>query len=175
MAKRVAPLALALVAVLVAAVALQPAAFTVERSTSISAPADAIYPHIASLRAMNEWSPFAKMDPKLVTQYEGPESGVGASSSWEGPQMGKGRLRITGASPPGRLEMELEMLAPMAGTNQITFLLEPAQGGTQVTWRMQGRNGFIGKAMTMVGAMDGMVGKPFEDGLQALARLVEGA
>ncbi len=40
---------------------------------------------------------------------------------------------------------------------------------------MQGRNGFVGKAMTLVGGMDRMVGQPFEDGLQALKRLVESA
>ena len=57
MAKRIALLSLALVAVMVASVALQPAAFTVERSLAISAAPDAIYPHIASLRAKLEANP----------------------------------------------------------------------------------------------------------------------
>src|SRR5262245_23705326 len=91
-------------------VALQPAAFSVERSLVIAGSGESIYLNIASLRAMDVWSPWEKMDPKLETKYEGPESGVGARSSWKGPEMGKGRLEITQADPPRALDLELTMI-----------------------------------------------------------------
>ena len=159
--------------VLALVVALQPAAFVVERRTQIAAPPERVYGHIASLRAMDAWSPWVRMDPQLKVAYEGPESGVGARSSWQGPDMGEGRLTVTGAQPGREVEMRLEMLSPMRATNRIVFTLLPADGGTEVTWRMEGRNGFFGKAVALVAGMDGMVGGPFEQGLAALKTLVE--
>ena len=174
MLKRIALSLGAAIVVLVVVIALQPAEFTVERSATIEAPPEVVYAHIENLRLMDEWNPFAKMDPKLQTVYEGPEAGVGARSSWQGPQMGKGRISITEATPEQAIEMKLEMLEPMEGTNRIRFTLVPVADGTAVTWRMDGRNGFVGKAVALVAGMDRMVGSEFEKGLAALAARVEG-
>ena len=162
-----------LVVALLGVIALQPAAFTVERSARIAAPAEVVYAHIENLRLMDEWQPFAKMDPQLKLEYAGPEAGVGARSSWEGPQMGRGRISVTAAQPVEQVEMKLEMLSPMPATNRILFTLSPAGGGTEVTWRMDGRNGFVGKAFALFGDVDAMLGGEFEKGLAALAALVE--
>lgn len=162
--------AIALAAVIIAA---QPSAFAIERSVSIEAPASLIYGHIASVRAMDVWSPWSKMDPQLQTVYDGPESGVGARSSWEGPKMGKGRVTVTAAAPDREVEMKLEMLAPMAATNRVLFTLNPSGATTAVTWRMEGTNGFVGKAMALVMNMETMVGDEFARGLGSLKTLVE--
>lgn len=114
----------AIVALAAVIIAAQPSAFTIERSVAIEAPASLIYGHIASVRAMDVWSPWSKMDPQLQTIYDGPDSGVGARSSWEGPQMGKGRVTVTAAAPDREVEMKLEMLAPMAATNRVLFTAE---------------------------------------------------
>jgi uncharacterized protein YndB with AHSA1/START domain len=154
-------------------VAAQPSAFVVERSATIAAPPEVVYGHIASLRAMDAWSPWVRMDAQLKVAYAGPESGVGARSSWEGPEMGAGRLTVTAVKPGREIEMRLEMLSPMQATNRIVFTLAPSGTGTQVTWRMEGRNGFVGKAVGLFMDMDGMVGGPFESGLVSLASLAE--
>ena len=163
----------AILAIVAVVVALQPAAFVVERSVTIDAPAAAIYGHIASVRAMDVWSPWTKMDPQMQVVYDGPESGVGSRSSWEGPRMGKGRVSVTAVRPDREIEMKLEMLAPMEGTNRVLFTLAPADRATAVTWHMEGRNGFVGKAFSLFGDMDAMVGGPFEQGLASLKQLVE--
>lgn len=175
MLKKIALGLVALIVVLVVVVALQPAEFTVERSTTIEAPPEVVYARIENLRLMDEWNPFAKMDPEMQTVYEGPEAGVGARSSWQGPQMGKGRIAIIAAKPEQEVEMKLEMLEPMAGTNRILFTLAPAGDGTAVTWRMDGRNGFVGKAVALFVGMDRMVGSEFEKGLVSLEALAEAA
>lgn len=171
--KRIALGAAALGVVAAGFVATRPAAFVVERSRQVAAPPEVVYGHIASLRAMDAWSPWVRMDPKLKIVYEGPESGVGARSSWEGPEMGAGRLTVTGVEPGREVEMQLEMLSPMQATNRIVFTLAPAGAGTRVTWRMEGRHGFLGKAIGLFMDMDSMVGGPFESGLTSLAALVE--
>ena len=63
--KRLAVAAAAFVALLLAVVALQPSSFVVERSAAIEAPPVIVYSHIHSLRAMDRWSPFARMDPEM--------------------------------------------------------------------------------------------------------------
>ena len=162
-----------LVLAVAAFVATRPEGFVVERTERVEAPPGVVYEHIASLRAMDVWSPWVHMDANMKVAYDGPESGVGARSSWEGPEMGKGRLTVTGVAPGREVEMRLEMLEPMAATNRILFTLVPSGTGTEVTWRMEGRNGFVGKAMTLLVGMDRMVGGPFEQGLLALKGVAE--
>jgi hypothetical protein len=172
MLKKLAIASAAMLAIAAATIALQPSAFVVERTVSIDAPAARIHPHIASVRAMDAWSPWVKMDPQMQTVYDGPESGVGSRSSWEGPQMGKGRVTVVAVAPDA-IEMKLEMLEPMAATNRVIFRLEPRGTATDVTWHMEGTNGFVGKAMSLVMSMDRMIGDEFAKGLAALKAQVE--
>jgi hypothetical protein len=159
--------------VLVAVIAMQPSSFSIERSAAIEAPPDIVYGHIENLRAMNAWSPWAKMDPQMKITYQGPEVGVGASSSWEGPESGKGRMTITAVKPNQEVDIKLEFMAPMEATNRALFTLAPSDGATRVTWRMEGTNGFVGKAFALAMNMDEMVGGEFERGLASLKTLAE--
>jgi hypothetical protein len=65
------------------------------------------------------------------------------------------------------------MLEPMAATNRVIFRLEPRGTATDVTWHMEGTNGFVGKAMSLVMSMDRMIGDEFAKGLAALKAQVE--
>jgi uncharacterized protein YndB with AHSA1/START domain len=170
-------IALTLVAGLVilpAFIALQPSDFAIERSATIQAPPSLIYAHIQSPRAMNEWSPFAQGDPQMKIAYAGPEGGVGASSSWDSAKLGKGRMTVSDVKPDQEVEMKLEFMAPMEATNRARFSLVPEGEVTRVTWRMEGHNGFVAKAFTLVMNMDKMVGGEFEKGLASMKTLAEG-
>jgi hypothetical protein len=173
MGKKIALGVAAALLVFVGVVAMQPSSFDVSRSAIVRAPADVVYRHIESLRAMDVWSPYAHMDPQLKLSYDGPESGAGARSSWVGPQMGTGSLTVTRVVPDREVEMSLDMLTPMEAHNRILFTLVPKDGATEVTWRMQGRSGFLGKAIGLFVHMDGMVGGQFEEGLAALQKVAE--
>ena len=69
------------------------------------------------------------------------------------------------------------------GAVKASIWANPTDGGTRVSWIMEGKNGFVPKAFSLLMNMDKMVGKDFEEGLanlntaaQAEARLgVEGA
>ena len=160
--------------ILSVAIALRPSAFAIERTVEIQAPSEVIYVHIQSPRAMNEWSPFAKGDPKMTIRYDGPEAGVGASSSWDSPQMGKGRMTVSDVKPNREVGLELEFLAPLRATNRGLFTLAPDGEVTRVTWRMEGQNGFVQKAFGLFMNMDKMVGGEFEKGLASLKTVAEG-
>jgi hypothetical protein len=162
-----------ILAVAALVVALQPAAFAIERSALIQAPAGVIYPHIASLRAMNQWSPFAQGDPQMKIVYEGPDGAVGSSSAWDSKQMGKGKMIVTGLSPDRQVDLRLEFLSPYEATNTAKFVLAAEGSATRVTWRMEGTNGFLGKAFGLVMNTEKMVGGQFEKGLASIQTLTE--
>ena len=164
---------LILIAVLAIVIALQPAEFTVERSALIQAPPVVIYPHIENLHAFNAWNPFARMDPQMTLSYTGPDSGVGASSSWVAPEMGKGRMTITKVTTDREVAMDLEFFEPMAAKNRVTFVLAPEGDSTRVSWRMDGRNNFVGKAAGLLMDVDKMTGDAFEQGLTTLKQTTE--
>ncbi len=165
----------AVVTILALFVALQPADFRIERSVTIAAPSQAIYGYVSDLRAMEAWSPYAKMDLAQVNTYSGPATGVGATCDWQGGQAGRGRMTIVGAEPGREVDLRLEFFEPLETTNRVRFTLAPADGATRVTWSMEGHNGFVGKALGLLLDMDRMVGAEFEKGLTALKALVESA
>ena len=52
--------------------------FRVERSTTIDAPPEAVYPHLADFHRWTSWSPWEGLDPDMSRTYSGPDAGVGA-------------------------------------------------------------------------------------------------
>jgi uncharacterized protein YndB with AHSA1/START domain len=165
-------LVLAVAAVLVYA-ATRPDTFRIQRTTSINAPPQKIFPLIDDLHAHTTWSPFEK-DPAMKRTHSGAPRGEGAVYEWDGNrQVGAGRIAITESRPPSKVVMALDMLRPFAAHNTVEFLLEPQGNATNVTWAMHGRQPYMAKVMCMFMDPDKMVGSQFEEGLAKLKTLAE--
>jgi hypothetical protein len=167
-----------IVVVLVAAVLLfattRPDTFRVQRTSSIQAPPDKIFPLINDLHRFNTWNPYEKRDPNLKGSYSGAASGKGAAYAFEGNRdVGKGSLEISESSPSSRVVMQLRMTEPMAASNEIEFILEPKGEVTNVTWSMHGQVPYLGKVIQLFFDMDRMVGGDFEAGLASLKAVAE--
>jgi uncharacterized protein YndB with AHSA1/START domain len=164
----------AVLAVLAIVIATRPAAFRVQRTTTIAAPAEVVYAQLEDLHRWGRWNPFEKADPSTRLTFSGPARGVGSSYHFAGKRMGEGRMTIAQLAPNERVAVEAEFIKPMAATNQIEFTLRPAgSGGVALTWAMSGRNGYVGKAVSLFVGMDRMVGGEFEKGLADLKRISE--
>ena len=165
--------AVAIIAVLAYA-ASRPDTFRVQRTASIKAAPERIFPLIDDLHAHTTWSPFEK-DPAMKRTHSGAPRGKGAVYEWNGnSQVGSGRLAITD-STPSKITMALDMFKPFKASNTVEFSLQPNQGGTNVTWQMHGRQPFMAKLMSMFIDCDKMVGKQFEEGLGKMKALAEKA
>ena len=161
---------------LLAVIATRPATFHIERSATVPAPPDSVYARLADFHLWQAWSPWAKLDPAMQTDYSGPESGVGAGYHWVGNKaVGEGRMTITDATPPGRVAIKLDFLKPFPASNTCTFTIAPEGSGTHVTWAMDGHNSFMAKAMSLFMNMDKMIGPDFERGLASLGHVVPSA
>lgn len=169
-------LGLALLALIVT-IALQPAEFRIARSTTVAAPAAAVFRHLNDFRAWQAWSPWAKLDPDCKNTYSGAPEGVGAAMAWEGnDKVGKGSMLIEEVRTAEKLRIRLVFEKPMAATNEAIFTLRAdGNGGTAVEWAMTGENNFMGKAFGLFVDVDKMVGADFERGLANLKALAETA
>jgi carbon monoxide dehydrogenase subunit G len=166
------------VVVLVAAVliyaATKPDTFRVQRSASIKAPPEKIFPLINDLHSWGAWSPYEKKDPAMKKTYSGAANGLGAVYEWEGNKdIGKGRMEIAESSPPSRVMMKLDFVKPFEAHNIVEFTLEPNGDSTDVTWAIHGPSPYMSKVMCLFFDMDSMVGKDFETGLANLKTVAE--
>jgi hypothetical protein len=165
----------AIVLILIAVVAMQPADFRITRKASMAAPQSKVFAQVNDFHLWQAWSPWAKMDPAMKSTYEGPASGTGAIYSWVGnKQVGEGRMTILESRPSDFIRINLEFLKPFKATNTAEFTFQPEGGQTGVTWSMIGKKGFMFKAFGLIMNMDKMVGNDFEKGLAAMKSIVEG-
>jgi hypothetical protein len=152
----------------------RPDTFSVQRSASIKAPPERISAVLSDLRGWQAWSPFEKMDPAMKRSFSGAEKGKGAVYAWSGnDDVGSGSMTITGSEAPSRVALDLHFTAPFEAKNVTTFDVEGDAEGSRVSWAMEGKNDFMGKAVSLFMDMDSMVGKDFETGLANLARASE--
>jgi uncharacterized protein YndB with AHSA1/START domain len=163
-----------LIVVFLGVVATRPDTFRIERSASIAAPPEVIFPFVSDFHHWEQWSPWEKLDPKMKKTHEGPAGAQGSRYSWVGNKdVGEGRMTLVDVKPSDSLSIKLEFLKPFEATNATTFTFKPAAGGTQVTWAMEGHPNFMMKAFSLFADMDARVGKDFESGLGTLKGLAE--
>jgi len=172
---RVIRIVLMLVVLFILFVNSRPSTFHIERSATIAAPADSLYPRIANFHAWDAWSPWARLDPKMKEEFGGTDGAVGSNYAWTSAmdKVGAGRMTLTEAQPSSRVGLKLEFLKPFKSTSSVAFSLAPEGAGTKLTWAMDGPMNFISKFMCLFMSMDKMVGGDFEKGLASLKQQAE--
>jgi uncharacterized protein YndB with AHSA1/START domain len=178
---RKSPVVLMILLVLVVVVAAvlilaarKPDTFRIERSATIKAPPEKIFPLIDSFPAWTSWSPYDNRDPNMKRTYGAVSTGKGATYGWDGNKdIGSGSMEILEATPPSKVVIKLDFTKPFEAHNTAEFTLVPVGDGTTVTWAMYGPQLFMGKVMGLFFNMDKMVGGDFETGLASLKAVAE--
>lgn len=151
----------------------KPDTFRVERTVSIKAPPDKIFPLIVDLKSWTAWSPYEKKDPELKRSFGPVTSGKGATYSWDGNKnVGQGSMEILDASP-GKVVIKLDFVKPFEAHNTAEFIVQPKGDSSSLTWAIYGPSPIISKVMGLFINMDTMIGKDFEAGLADLKALAE--
>ena len=158
---------------------LLPKQVHIERSISVDRPATMMFDMLNSYRYYNEWSPWAKRDPKAQFTVSGPESGVGARMSWIGdPQLvPSGWQQIVASKPYEQINIKLDFDAQ--GVADTGFILTPQGDATRVTWFFdsdltEGVNlldSFLARYFGLL--FDRWVGGDYESGLANLKQFAE--
>ncbi|MFO1086419.1 MAG: SRPBCC family protein [Reyranellaceae bacterium] len=151
----------------------KPDTFRVERTVSIDAPPDKIFPLIVDLKSWTAWSPYEKKDPELKRSFGPITSGKGATYSWDGNKnVGQGSMEILDAAP-GKVVIKLDFVKPFEAHNTAEFIVQPKGNSSSVTWAIYGPSPIVSKIMGLFMNMDTMIGKDFEVGLANLKALAE--
>lgn len=166
-------LAVIVIAILILA-ARRPDHFTVQRSVSIKAAPEKIFPYLNNMHNFTAWSPFEKLEPDMKRSYNGVASGKGATYAWEGSgKAGQGRMEIVDETVPSKVIIKLDFIKPFTANNMVEYTLTAKGDTTEVTWAMSGAAPFFIRIIHVFFDMDRMVGKDFEDGLNNLKNLAE--
>lgn len=165
---------LALMAVVAIVGMFLPRYVSVERDVIVDAAPEAVFPHVNSLQAFSEWSPWGDIDPEMVVTYSGPEAGVGNVMIWESdhPNVGNGRQEILEVVENESVRTALDF--GDMGTAEAWWRLTPEGDGTRVVWGLTADmgSGPIGRWFGLM--MDQWVGADYERGLERLQATVEG-
>ena len=162
------------IAVLLLAVAfLLPSTYSAQRSVTINAPADKVFPLVANNKEWKRWSVWNQRDPNMVTAYSGPEMAAGSKWSWKSASEGNGAMEFSAVEPNKRVGYILTMEDMTPATGDLKFAPEGA--GTKVTWDINGNAGMNPVFRWFGLFMDRMIGPDFEAGLNNLKKLAEAA
>jgi len=152
----------------------KPDSFRVQRSVSIKAPPEKIFPLINDLKAWAGWSPYEKKDPAMKRSFGPITAGKGATYEWAGDKnVGQGHMEILEASPSKKVLIKLDFIRPFEAHNMAEFTLDPKGDTTLATWAIYGPSAYITKVMGLFFNMDTMIGKDFEAGLADLKTTAE--
>jgi len=154
--------------------ATRPDTFQVQRTATIQAPPEKIFPLINDFNRWDAWSPWEKKDPGMKRSFGTVTAGKGAAYAWDGNKdVGQGSMEITESAAPSRLAIRLSFVKPFEAHNNVEFSLIPRGAATQVTWTMRGPVPYISKIIHMFIDIDRMVGGDFEIGLASLKAIAE--
>src|SRR6185369_7761670 len=163
-----------LVVVVLILAAFKPGNFSVQRTATIQAPPEKIFPFINDYHNWPQWSPWEKLDPNMKRTLSGPSSGQGSVYEWDGnSKAGKGRMEIIESIPSSKVALKLDFIKPMEGHDAVQFTLQPNGNSTNVTWEMSGPLTYPGKVMTVFVSMDKLIGSDFEAGLATMKAVAE--
>lgn len=142
-------------------------AFSVSKSKTIQAPAEAIWPHLRRFENWKAWSPWIIAEPDCKLTYRDDGSGYG----WDGAIVGAGEIEVESERAHDKLDLKLTFLKPWKSVSSTSFRLVERDGATEVTWDMQGSLPwflFFLKNMTVA-----FVGMDYDRGLAMLKDIVE--
>ena len=168
----------AILAFIIAAILLfaatRPDVFHIQRSLTVQASPEKVFPLINDLHQWPLWAPQDKEDPSMKRTYSGAASGTGAISDWSGSgNTGRGRMTITESVPSKQITIQVDWVRPFTARNMNQFTLEAQGASTRISWSMQGPNLYFMKVMSVFTNMDRVMGQHFETGLANLKLVAE--
>jgi len=147
----------------------------IERTIEINSEQAAIYKQVNNLKTWRHWSYWDRIDPKMQSEFSGPDTGVGATHIWKSDHdsVGNGAMTITKTLKPEQIltSMVFENRAPMTGG---WLIKERDQDFTDVTLFIDLNVGFLGRVFPGL-MLDGWMGPSFNKSLEGLKDHCESA
>jgi uncharacterized membrane protein len=153
-----------------------PKEYAVQREVTINKPVDSVFNYVRYLKNQNEFSYWAKIDPKMKTTYKGTDGNIGSISAWESEvkEVGVGEQEITKIAEGKRIDFDLRFKKPMEDTAKGFMSTETIAGNqTKVKWGINGIIPYPMNIMLPMMKMDQMIGNDLQKGLENLKNKLE--
>ena len=134
LALRILKYLLGIVVVLLAVGFLLPSDYSAQRSVTINAPVDKVFPLVANHKEWKRWSVWNQRDPNMEMNYSGPEMAAGSKWSWKSKSEGNGAMEFSAVERNKRVGYILTMEDMKPATGDLTFT--PDARGTKVSWTL---------------------------------------
>lgn len=150
--------------------------YTVERDITINKPKQQVFEYLKLLRNQNNFSKWARMDPKMKQEFKGTDGTVGFISSWssEVKNVGAGEQEISKITEGQRIDYHLRFIKPFKSNSEAyleTTALSPDH--TRVKWAFTGVMNYPMNVMLLFMNMDKMLGPDLQTGLDNLKGILE--
>jgi hypothetical protein len=148
--------------------------YKVDRNITINKPKSEVFNYIKFLRNQDQFSVWARMDPKMKKGFSGTDGTPGAISSWEGNKdVGKGEQEIKSVDEGNRIDFELRFEKPMESiADAFMTTASTNDQSTVVTWGIKGTSPYPWNFMNLF--MGFMLGGDLDGGLKNLKTVMEG-
>lgn len=149
-----------------------PNTYSVSRTAIIKAEDSVVYKNVIDFKNFVKWNPWSRLEPTAYIDISGEAGTPGHLYRWSGKESGKGHMKIQEVKPYEGADFQLVFEKPFQSEAQNHFTFERVNEGTSITWSMQGQSdAALDKWMYL--AMDRMIGKDFDKGLENLKELSE--
>jgi len=150
--------------------------YTVERDVTINQPKQQVFEYIKLLKNQNNFSKWARMDPKMKQEFKGTDGTVGFISLWssEVKNVGQGEQEISKITEGQRIDYHLRFIKPFKSNSEAyleTIAVSPNQ--TRVKWVFTGVMNYPMNVMLLFMNMDKMLGPDLQTGLDNLKGILE--
>ncbi|WP_372482944.1 SRPBCC family protein [Elizabethkingia anophelis] len=144
-----------------------------EKSITINATPDKIWPHINSMKALNEWSPYMSLDPDMKRTYSGTSGEVGDTFMWESnkKEAGTGEQKLIEIVLGQSVKTSLHFIKPNEGLGVANLALNSEGNQTKVTWSLDTEMNYPMNLMKLF--MDGFMDDAYGRGLKSLKEISE--
>lgn len=150
--------------------------FKYEKTIIINAPVEKVWQNTNTLKAMDLWSPWNRLDAGMKKEWTGTEGQPGEKMCWssKNDKAGKGCQEIKKVDPSlKRIDTSIKFMTPYESEADTYVIVAHEGNASKVTWGVTSQIPYPFTIMKLFMNMDGAIGKDYEQGLSMLKRISE--
>lgn len=150
--------------------------YAVERNIVINKPTAEVFSYIKLLKNQNNYSVWAKIDPKMKATFKGVDGTVGFVSAWESSNknVGKGEQEIVKIEEGKKVETLIRFMEPFKSEDNGYMITEMRDSThTVVKWGFSGKMKYPTNLLLLLTNMEQSIGNDLTQGLENLKTILE--
>ena len=174
--KKIVVVLLLLIAVILIAGAFMKKEFKVTRSVELDHSINEVYDYVKYLKNQQDYSVWAKMDPKQKVTFKGTDGTVGFISMWESKKkdVGQGEQEIVKMEENKRIDYVMRFKKPMESEGKAAMIFENSSDHcTNLEWTFEGEMSWPWNVMMPFVDFEEALGPQLQEGLDNMKGILD--